>query len=665
MQKKNHTFRSFMLLGLVLAPSIAHAQMVDYSGLEELFGEPVTTSATGQPQKISDAPVDMEIITADDIRRSGAENLPQIIGRIAGMSHWQQTRTESNIGVHGQNMSINPSLLVLVNGRQIYNDIYGFTQWNSIPVQMEEIKQIEVVKGPNAALFGFNAAIGVINIITYNPKYDKIREVGAKIGTDGYRKGHFVHTQDFSDKASVRFSGGWRGMQQYDHRTKNNITFGGLQEDPSFRGFELDSMFQLDNKTQLRLEANRSDNNGEVVSYYYPYKDDSRIYSLKANLSRSTSLGLMEASLYRNDYASSIDVFEFGNEVSVAQLRDTFRLGNNHLFRVDAEFRNNVSRSPNVYGPGAEIGTNVWSIGGMWNWNITPSLSLTNAARLDEFSLGRTGPRAENLLFPEGNREFDDTIDGFNFNSGLVWKATQRDSFRFGVSRGLQIPSHVPMTMWVNYYNLVLLNGNPHMQPTVVTNYDFGYDRKLSAIDGHFRSSLFYRKTRDAWSLYTSSYLIGSTPVFNSSNIGESNSFGADMKLDGKFADDWTWDVNYAFQETDDDFTRSYSQQFLNYEQTVPHHIVNAHLGWAKGPWEVDGFAQYGSRFKAMSFVFLNQYNIYDMDSYFTSGGRVAYTFDNDITLALSGVDISQARVASGPGLENERQLFLSISKKF
>src|SRR5471032_1700683 len=68
-----------------LWPIPANAQSMDYGSLEKLFGEAVTTSATGSPQRASDVPANMEIITADDIRRSGADNIPDILQFVAGV----------------------------------------------------------------------------------------------------------------------------------------------------------------------------------------------------------------------------------------------------------------------------------------------------------------------------------------------------------------------------------------------------------------------------------------------------------------------------------------------------------------------------------------------------------------------------------------------------
>jgi len=157
---------------IVAAVSRVQAQTIDYGALEHLFGEPVTTSATGSPQREADVPANMEIISADEIRRSGADNIPDILQFVAGVDVRRYGIADAEVSVRGYNQQFSPRLLVLINGRQVYLDDYSHTAWQSLPVQIDEIRQIEVVKGPNSALFGFNAAGGVINIITFDPLLD-------------------------------------------------------------------------------------------------------------------------------------------------------------------------------------------------------------------------------------------------------------------------------------------------------------------------------------------------------------------------------------------------------------------------------------------------------------------------------------------------------------
>src|SRR5579864_2570722 len=78
--------------------SAARAQSIDYGSLQQLFNEPVTTSATGTPQRVTDAPVDMTIITADDIKRSGATDLPTILSRVAGVDVLNWSAADSDVG---------------------------------------------------------------------------------------------------------------------------------------------------------------------------------------------------------------------------------------------------------------------------------------------------------------------------------------------------------------------------------------------------------------------------------------------------------------------------------------------------------------------------------------------------------------------------------------
>ena len=156
-------FTSLLSVAVAALPFVAGAagaQSIDYGSLESLFGEAVTTSATGSPQRSTEVPVDMTIISADDIKRSGAHDLPTLLGRVPGIDVLNWSTYGADVGVRGYNQPMSPRLLVLVNGRQVYLDHYGYTAWSTIPVQLSEIRQIEVVKGPNAALFGFKSNTG-------------------------------------------------------------------------------------------------------------------------------------------------------------------------------------------------------------------------------------------------------------------------------------------------------------------------------------------------------------------------------------------------------------------------------------------------------------------------------------------------------------------------
>ena len=192
-----------------LLPIRAAAQSIDYGAFQELFGEPVTTSATGiaatrhptcRPTWKSSPPT--------MIRRPAPPTFPDALAHVIGVDVLRWGVTSADVGIRGYDTPFSPRLLVLVNGRQVYLDDWGRTQWDAIPVQLAEIRQIEVVKGPNTALFGFNAAAGVINIITYNPLYDTVNTASVAGGTQGFAQASAVGTAKLGDVGGIRVSAG-------------------------------------------------------------------------------------------------------------------------------------------------------------------------------------------------------------------------------------------------------------------------------------------------------------------------------------------------------------------------------------------------------------------------------------------------------------------------
>src|SRR5262249_37652357 len=113
-----------------------------------------------------------------------------------------------DVGIRGYNQASNPHLMVLINGRQVYMVDYGRVIWDSLPVQLSEIRQIEVIKGPNSALYGFNAVGGVINIITYDPLRENVNVANFAGGTEDFLSGAVVGTARLGSDAGLRLSAG-------------------------------------------------------------------------------------------------------------------------------------------------------------------------------------------------------------------------------------------------------------------------------------------------------------------------------------------------------------------------------------------------------------------------------------------------------------------------
>ena len=148
--------------------------------------EETVSIASRYEQPISKAPSDVYIITDEDIRQSGALDLPTILRRIPGMEVMQVTGADFNVSVRGNNQLTANKLLLMVDGRSIYVDVQGVNFWQALPVTLPEIKRIEVLKGPASVLYGFNAFDGAINIFTKSPEEMKgatLQVSGGELGT--------------------------------------------------------------------------------------------------------------------------------------------------------------------------------------------------------------------------------------------------------------------------------------------------------------------------------------------------------------------------------------------------------------------------------------------------------------------------------------------------
>jgi iron complex outermembrane receptor protein len=155
------------------APALAGEPDLDQLSqlsIEQLANLQVTSVAK-RPEPVGQAPAAIYVITHDDIIRSGATRLPDML-RMAPNLQVAQTGADSyNITARGfsgssaaQNFS--DKLLVLIDGRSVYTPLYSGVYWDMQDVPPEDIERIEVISGPGAALWGANAINGVINIIT-------------------------------------------------------------------------------------------------------------------------------------------------------------------------------------------------------------------------------------------------------------------------------------------------------------------------------------------------------------------------------------------------------------------------------------------------------------------------------------------------------------------
>lgn len=649
----------------------ARAQSMDYGSLQALFGEPVTTSVTGSPQRVSEVPASMIIITQDEMRRSGARDIPGILRHVPGLDVLQWTNDQADVAIRGYNQAYSARLLVLIDGRQVYADHYGYTPWSALPIELSDIRQIEIVMGPNSALFGFNAAGGVINIVTYDPLYDDVRTASLSGGTQGLVQGAATATFKLGEQAGLRISIG--GHDNSDFSTPQRPQEIGSRQGNVRKAVDVLGSAGLGNDVDASLEWSHSEAGApEVTPLFTAFYVTSRADSLKGSIVADTDFGLLQATAYGNWFKALAVApdplapeFDISNSVYVVALRDIFKIGNDHTFRLSGEYRYNAMATTPLRG--GNVHYDVLAGGAMWSWAIEPELTLTNAVRVDQLSLGRTG------LIPPGsglvNANWDDrSLTEVSFNSGLVWRPDERDAVRLTAARGVQLPNLLDLGGLLFLTPFGYAGGNPTLKPIIVMNYGLDWDHDIPAWIVKLQVRVFHQTTNDIVTNFGPIQLppapsgLIATPV----NIGDSEATGGEISLAGAVFEYWRWGLSYTPEVVTDHFAASATllTTLVDYEHTHPVHVVNANLGWVRGSWEVDGYLRYESQFDSIQGLsaVLPGGILVQIPDYVSVDARIAYRINDHLTLAVSGQNLLQSPQRQTSAPEVERRVLVTLT---
>ena len=146
---------------------------------------PVVLSVSRLSQPLNEAPAAVTVIDQSMIRASGFRDIPDLLRLVPGFSVAYTRENTWAIGYHGMADAFSRRFQVLVDGRSIYSAAYGAVNWGELPLSVDDIERIEVVRGPNAATYGANAFLAVINILTKDPSETPGTFGSVQIGEEG------------------------------------------------------------------------------------------------------------------------------------------------------------------------------------------------------------------------------------------------------------------------------------------------------------------------------------------------------------------------------------------------------------------------------------------------------------------------------------------------
>ena len=441
--------------------------------LEELTNVEVTSvSKKSEPE--NEAAAAIFVISQDDIKRSGAINIPEALRMVPGLSVAQSSSNNWAVTARGFNSQFSNKLLVLMDGRTIYSPLFSGVIWDSQDVMMEDIERIEVIRGPGATLWGANAVNGVINIITKNARDTQkglatanignqmsggAVRYGTKFGDDGYVR-TYAKYNDYASQYNTDGSDAgdsWR-KQQAGFRSDlkissdDKLTVQGdiysVDEDDSFIFPNLSSGTYYDASKGFKLSG------GNILARWEQKQSSKSETSVQAYFDNASS-----ETLFFNDKANTADI-EF-QHFWTGWSRQEFIWGGGYRFIND-------NNDPST------------------QYALTPKTrndSLYNAFVQDKITL-----IPDSVFLTLGSKFEHNDYSGFEVQPSvrMSWLPSHTQTVWGAISRAVHTPSRfdadgqlsyaiLPPTIAVPLPTLITSLGNDNLDSEELIAYELGY----------------------------------------------------------------------------------------------------------------------------------------------------------------------------------------------
>ena len=461
------------LLAIALAVSLLSRQVAASNAINDLKQLTVedlmnveVTSVARHPEKLIAAASAIQVITQDDIRRSGATTIPEALRLADNLQVAQKNAHDWAISARGFNTDLANKLLVMIDGRTVYTPLYSGVFWDVQDYLLEDIDRIEVISGPGGALWGANAVNGVINIITKSAKDSQGWYADAGAGTQ---------SRDF---VGARYGGSTAAGTEFRVYGKffddaSEKLADGASADDAWRqgrgGFRLDT--RVSSQDELTLQGD-----------LYTGHEDTPLGRM-TDTSGENLLGRWSRSLASgSDFTlqSYVDRTHIGNPegpLSIAglQISPPGTLTDD-LTTLDLDFQNRIhltGREQLVWGLGFrhthdEVG-NAPAVG---FFPTSLNQNLYSAFIQNEFTLRK------NLSLTVGSKLEHNDYTGFEYepDARLSWTIDSSQALWGAVSRAVRTPSRIDrdLSEGIPPY-LVILEGSANFTSEKVIAYEAGY----------------------------------------------------------------------------------------------------------------------------------------------------------------------------------------------
>ena len=447
MPKIFKAFFVFFLGSFSAHGQVSGANDLTQMNLEDLMNLQVTSVAKRQ-QSLSKAGAAVFVITQEDIRRSGAQNIPDALRMVPGVQVAQVNRNRWAVSIRGFLDTFGNKVLVLVDGRTVYRNSISGVFWDEIDMPMENIDRIEIVRGPGGTVWGANAVNGVINILTKRAADTQGMLVTAASGSEANAE----TTVQYGGKAGR--SGAYRLFGRYNN--VNNTRWS-------------DNQNALDGSNRFS-GGFRSDWNVSSGDRFTVQGDFQR-------LGAGQKIDVPSASPFLATDRIP-DRIEFTGENVVARWTHTFRNGSeaslqfydDHYIRLDTGLRDSANvadfdfqhhvaltnRNDIVWGAGYRLASSNSRAGRYLGFKPSEYKNqLSSTFVQDEFAITPT------LSFTLGSKFEHNSVTGFDYEPGaqLVWEKSKRQTFWTSIAKAVRQPARSDINLVGAFRNVPLGDG--------------------------------------------------------------------------------------------------------------------------------------------------------------------------------------------------------------
>ncbi len=590
----------------------------------------VTASRTEQP--IDTVPAAVSVVKAKDLENTPVDNYGDVLRNVPGVNVAQMSARDIQVTSRGSTNSLATSQLVLLDNRSLYLDFFGFVMWDFAPLDPNQIKQVEIVRGPGSAVWGANAMTGVVNILTKSPKENPGTTVilgGGELGTVnasithagvrgklGYQFSASHYEQDPYDRPTGIVPGSDGPLNPGGTPYPNYVNQGTSQPKFNFR-FDIDQ----DSGSVWSVKGGWAATDGIIHTGIGPFDIES-----------GTSLSFVSAEWQKNAQRVSFFVNALDGDAPALLAFDT--MGMPIVFTFESQTYNLDYANTSIVG-----GKHIFTYGANARRNnFDLSIAPMGDSR-EEYGIFVQdeilfGDKVRWVIGARGD-DIDPIGTVISPRTSLLVKVKPRHTLRFSYNRAFRAPSMVQ-----NYLSVVFIpsildlsalggpsafpvvsagSGNVNLTEEQLDAFEIGYVARLGRTD--FTASIYRNETQDSIDFYTAANYSSTNPppnwgatgipvmfldfpplnaipaLFSYRNIGEIVNVGVEVGVNSQVNEHWSWFLNYSWQ--DDPDVSGIPQATLASGQMVdeinqpPNSRANAGFAYSADRWYLNSSVNY------------------------------------------------------------------------